>query len=55
MAVDVEHKPILHNDVVQNNNDTQQLAPIALKAKDIVEVDTLAANAAPSRRAFRPG
>lgn len=45
IVVDVEHKLIVHNDVVQDNNDTQQLAPMALKAKDILDTDTLAINA----------
>ncbi len=45
MAVDVKHKLIIHNEVVQDGNDTQQLEAMALKAKEILEAETLTVNA----------
>jgi hypothetical protein len=45
IVVDVEHKLLVHSEVVQDNNDSQQVAPMALKAKEILEVDTLVVNA----------
>jgi transposase len=45
IAVDSKHKLLVCNDVVQDNNDTQQLEPMALKAKEILEVDGLVVDA----------
>ena len=45
IAVDVKHKLIIHNEVVQDNNDTQPLEPMALKTKDILDTETLTVNA----------
>jgi len=45
IAVDKKHKLICAHDVVNDGNDTQQLAPMAEKAKAVLEVETLKANA----------
>lgn len=43
--MDEKHKLICAHEVTNDGNDTQQLAPMALKAKEVLEVDALNANA----------
>jgi len=45
IAVDKKHKLICAHDVVNDGNDSQQLAPMALKAKEALEVETLEVDA----------
>jgi len=45
IAVDSKNKLLVCNEVVQDGNDTQQLEPMALKAKEILEVDSLVVDA----------
>lgn len=44
-AVDSKHKLIVAGDVVNEGNDTQQLAPMAIQAKENLEVERLTATA----------
>jgi len=45
IVVDSKHKLLVCNEVVQDNNDTQQLEPMARKAKEILEVARLVVDA----------
>lgn len=45
MAVDAKNKLIVCNNVVNDGNDTQQLAPMALEAKEVLDAQALIANA----------
>lgn len=45
LAVDSKHKLIVCSDVVNDGNDTQQLAPMAIKAKETLEVEHLIVDA----------
>lgn len=45
IAVDSKNKLLVCNEVVQDGNDSQQLEPMALKAKEILEVDSLVVDA----------
>jgi hypothetical protein len=47
LAVDSKHKLIVCSDVVNDGNDTQQLAPMAIKAKETLEVEHLIVDADP--------
>jgi hypothetical protein len=41
IAVDSLHKLIVAQDVTQDGNDTQQLAPMSAKAQDVLHADNL--------------
>jgi transposase len=45
IAVDLKHKLLVCNEVVQDGNDSQQLEPMAMKAKQTLEVDSLEVDA----------
>jgi len=45
VATDAKHKLIVANDVTNDPTDSDQLAPMAIRAKEVLEVETLDATA----------